>query len=478
MLFNSFAFAVFFPVVTALYFALPHRLRGPMLLIASCFFYMAFIPKYIAILLFTIVIDYLAGLLIHRSTGRPRLVWLVASITANVGVLAFFKYFTFINETVRMVTAAAGMATSVPALNIILPIGLSFHTFQSMSYTIEVYRGHQAVEKNLGRFALYVMFYPQLVAGPIERPQNLLAQFNIEQTFSYERAKSGIQLMAWGFFKKLAVADPLARAVNGVYGDTTLASGTAILAATYLFAIQIYCDFSGYSDIAIGAAQVMGFRLMKNFDRPYFSQSVSEFWRRWHISLSTWFRDYVYLPLGGNRASPRRRVFNLMAVFTLSGLWHGANWTFVLWGALNGAYLVGSTLSSGARRSLVGLSGLERVPHLHGIVKRLLTFHLILVSWVFFRASSLTQAMAALHAVVTNRPGRSLSLDNSGGTTAVVLAVALLIVCEVIQSRINIRAFIASRPVVVRWPLYVASLVILLLLGDFASEQRFIYFQF
>jgi alginate O-acetyltransferase complex protein AlgI len=478
MLFNSLAFALFFPLVTVLYFVLPHRLRGPMLLIASCYFYMAFIPKYILILALTIAVDYVAGLLIHRSTGRSRRLWLVTSIVANVGVLAFFKYFNFLNETIRTVSTAAGIAYSVPVLNIILPIGLSFHTFQSMSYTIEVYRGRQEVERNLGRFALYVMFYPQLVAGPIERPQNLLWQFKAEHRFDYQRAKAGLQLMAWGLFKKVAIADPLARIVNAVYGATALYSGTAILVATYLFAIQIYCDFSGYSDIAIGAAQVMGFSLMRNFARPYFSQSISEFWRRWHISLSTWFRDYVYFPLGGNRAPGPRRYFNLMTVFTLSGLWHGANWTFVFWGALNGAYLVGSTVFAGARQSLIRWSGLERMPVLVGAWNRVMTFHLILISWVFFRASSLTQATDVLQAIVSNRPGRGLVFENSGGRLEIFLALAVLVVCEILQSRLSLRAFIATKPAIIRWPVYVASVVAFLLLGDFTAEQQFIYFQF
>jgi D-alanyl-lipoteichoic acid acyltransferase DltB (MBOAT superfamily) len=478
MLFNSLQFAVFFPVVTALYFALPHRLRGAMLLIASCCFYMAFVPKYIVILAFTIAIDYAAGLLIHRSAGRTRLLWLVTSIVANVGVLAFFKYFNFINETLRTAALTAGQAYSVPALDIILPIGLSFHTFQSMSYTIEVYRGHQEVERNIARFALYVMFYPQLVAGPIERPQHLLEQLKVEHRFDYERVKSGLQLMAWGLFKKVAIADRLAQAVNAVYGDATQYSGAAILVATYFFALQIYCDFSGYSDIAIGSAQVMGFRLMRNFDRPYFSQSISEFWRRWHISLSSWFRDYVYVPLGGSRRSGWRRAFNLMVVFTLSGLWHGANWTFVIWGALNGVYLVASIVSARARRSMVRLSGLDRLPQLHSMLRRVLTFHLILLSWVFFRAQSVGDAGTMLHAVLTNRPGLGIAFDSIGGRTMVVMAVGLLLVFELLQSRTSIRAFISSKPWPVRWPAYMALIVLLLLLGDFASQQQFIYYQF
>jgi alginate O-acetyltransferase complex protein AlgI len=478
MLFNSLEFALFFPLVTALYFILPHKLRGPMLLIASCGFYMAFIPKYILILIATIAIDYTAGLLIHRSTGRARRLWLVTSLVANVGILAFFKYFNFINDALRSAAAVAGQNYSVNALDIILPIGLSFHTFQSMSYTIEVYRGRQEVERNLARFALYVMFYPQLVAGPIERPQNLLRQFKVEHEFDYERAKSGLQLMAWGLFKKVAIADRLAQGVNAVYGDTAAYSGMAILMATYLFAIQIYCDFSGYSDIAIGSAQVMGFRLMRNFDRPYFSQSVSEFWRRWHISLSTWFRDYVYVPLGGSRVSSGRRALNLVAVFTLSGLWHGANWTFVIWGALNGVYLVASTVFAGARRAAVELSGLERLPRVHRMLRVLLTFHLILLSWVFFRAASVEHAGAVLHAIVTGRPGLGLPFESIGGKTTVVMSILCLVICELLQSGVKIRVFISELPALVRWPTYVALMVVFLFLGDFVSQQQFIYFQF
>jgi alginate O-acetyltransferase complex protein AlgI len=478
MLFNSLDFAVFFPIVTVLYFVLPHRLRGAMLLGASCYFYMAFIPKYIVILFFTIAIDFAAGLLIDRAAGRRRLLWLVTSLAANLGVLIFFKYFNFVNDIVAAAALSAGHNYPAMALNIALPIGLSFHTFQSMSYTIEVYRGRQAAEPDPGRFALYVMFYPQLVAGPIERPQNLLEQLKVEHHFDYDAVKSGLQLMAWGLFKKIAIADRLAPGVNAVYNDAGSYSGAAILLATYLFALQIYCDFSGYSDIAIGAAQVMGFRLMRNFDRPYFSQSISEFWRRWHISLSTWFRDYVYYPLGGNRTSLRRQAFNLMAVFTLSGLWHGANWTFVIWGALNGAYLVTAIVTANVRTALVELSGLKRLPLLHRTIKRLITFHLILVSWVFFRAASVTDAIAALQAIVSNRAGAVLSFDSMGGRTIVVMAIGSLMVCEVLQSNINIRAFMSRRPWAIRWPAYVAFVLMLLLLGDFTSEQQFIYFQF
>jgi len=478
MLFNSLEFAIFFPIVTTLYFILPMNTRVWMLLIASCYFYMAFVPKYILILIFTILIDYVAGVLISRANGGARRYWLVTSIVANVGVLAFFKYFNFINDSIGAVVAAFGHTYPLGALGIVLPIGLSFHTFQSMSYTIEVYRGRQDAERNLGRFALYVMFYPQLVAGPIERPQNLLEQFKIAHTFDYNRVKYGLQLMAWGLFKKIAIADRLARGVSEVYQDPAAYSGVAALTATYLFAVQIYCDFSGYSDVAIGAAEVMGFRLMRNFDRPYFSQTISEFWRRWHISLSTWFRDYLYIPLGGNRVSKSRLMVNLMLVFMLSGLWHGANWTFVIWGTLHGLYLCSAIMLTNVKSLLLRLSGLRHVPILHRTFSRLFTFHLVLLSWIFFRAANLSQAIVVLRAIVTNHTGRALSLDVMGGRTMLILCIGSLVACELMQSRIRLRAAIARSAVMIRWPVYVGSVLFLLLLGDFVSKQQFIYFQF
>jgi len=280
VIFNSLQFLVFFPIVTVLFFVLPHRFRSLLLLAASCYFYMAFKPAYILILLFTITVDYFSGRILSITQGRARKLCLAGSLCANVGVLVFFKYFNFFNDSLRSVGGIFHWADPIPGLNIVLPIGLSFHTFQSMSYTIEVYRGRYEAERNFFRLALYVLFYPQLVAGPIERPQHLLPQFRKYLDFDYERVRSGLQLMAWGFFKKLAIADQFAPIVTTVYGNPHSYSGPAILQATYCFAIQIYADFSGYSDMAIGAAQVLGIQLVKNFDRPYFSQSIGEFWRR------------------------------------------------------------------------------------------------------------------------------------------------------------------------------------------------------
>ena len=359
MLFNSAEFCLFFfPLVTGLYFVLPHKWRWLLLLGASCWFYMAFVPLFIAILAFTIGVDYFAGLAIERNEGSRRKFFLVASIIANVGVLAVFKYWDFLNGNLTSLFGSIGIEYHLPKLNewtffgflpagMVLPIGLSFHTFQSLSYTIEVYRKHQKAEHRFGVFALYVMFYPQLVAGPIERPANLLNQLNaqegagIRSHFDYDRVVWGLKQMLWGFFKKLVIADRCAQIVNIAYADPQNYNGWALLLATYLFAFQIYCDFSGYTDIALGAARVMGFDLMVNFRTPYRSTSISEFWSRWHISLSSWFRDYLYIPLGGNRVVKWRWYYNLFIVFLVSGLWHGANWTFIIWGSIHGLRVTG-----------------------------------------------------------------------------------------------------------------------------------------
>jgi len=317
MLFNSFAFFLFFPIVTVLYFLIPYKFRWLHLLTASCIFYCAFIPVYIFILFFTILIDYAAGILIENAAGRKRKALLIMSLVSNIGVLAVFKYYNFFIENINWLLRASHLtAGALPFWHILLPIGLSFHTFQAMSYTIEVYRGNQKPERHLGIYALYVMFYPQLVAGPIERPQNLLHQFHEPRDPDPGMIGSGLRLMAWGYFKKMVVADHLAMYVDKVFGPPIRFAGIPTLVAVLFFSFQIYCDFSAYSDIARGAARVMGIRLMRNFNFPYFSRSIREFWGRWHISLSTWFRDYLYIPLGGNRTSTARWCGNILIVFS------------------------------------------------------------------------------------------------------------------------------------------------------------------
>ncbi len=485
MLFNSFTFLIFFPVVATIYFVLPHRWRWAWLLAASCYFYMAFIPVYILILFFTIAIDYAAGILIENAEGKRRKLWLVMSIVANVGVLAVFKYFNFLTSNANAIAEVFHWPYEFPILGIILPIGLSFHTFQAMSYTIEVYRGRQQAERNLGIYALYVMFFPQLVAGPIERPQNLLHQFYEKHFFEYERVTSGLRKMAMGLFMKVVIADRLARYVNVVYTTPTDFQGLSLVVATFFFAFQIYCDFAGYSLVAIGTAEVMGFRLMNNFDRPYLSRSISEFWSRWHISLSSWFRDYVYIPLGGNRVEVPRWYFNLFITFLLSGLWHGANWTFVIWGGLNGFYLIFSLLTQRARESFNRAIGLSRAPRLHAVISTLITFTLICIAWVFFRAHTLNDALHVLRAAIAVPTLHQVVPDaiRAEGISKFevfycFLLIGGLMTLELVSTRINVLKQFRLQPIWVRWPVYYATCMAIWLLGISTEAKAFIYFQF
>lgn len=485
MVFNSFAFFVFFPTVTALYFALAHRYRWMLLLAASCAFYMFFIPKYILILAFTIVVDYIAGILIETAQGRRRKLLLVLSLVANIGVLAFFKYFNFSNDNVAAIAELVGWNYSIESLSIILPIGLSFHTFQAMSYTIEVYRGHQPAERHLGIYALYVMFFPQLVAGPIERPQNLLPQFYVEHRIDYARITSGLKLMAWGLFKKAVVADRLAWVVNLVYGDPSRFSGPVLVVATVFFAFQILYDFSGYSDIAIGSARVMGFSLRKNFDSPYQAPTTAEFWRRWHMSLSSWFRDYVFRPILDSR--PRKYTTYALAVavtFLLSGLWHGANWTYVAWGGLNGAYLILAAPTEPLRARVRALIGLDRHPVLLRLVRTGATFLLVTFAWIFFRARTFHEATIICSGLLTGwgamlTPAGVADTFRGVGLSVAALGVAGAVAVEVVQAlhrHVDVPGLLNARPWLVRWGVYYAGMASLYLL--YANEGTFIYFQF
>ncbi len=460
---------------------LPHKYRWQLLLGASCYFYMAFLPIYILILGFTIVIDYFAGIYIENTKGAKRRQYLIISLIANIGVLAVFKYFNFLNDNLSLLLNSVGYQNSIPNLSILLPIGLSFHTFQAMSYTIEVYRGNQKAERHFGIYALYVMFYPQLVAGPIERPQNILHQFYEKHKFDYKQVTDGLKLMAWGLFKKVVIADRLASTVNRVYDNPMDFEGLALIVATVFFAIQIYCDFSGYSDIAIGSAQVMGFKLMKNFDRPYFSKSISEFWKRWHISLSTWFRDYLYISLGGNRVSKGRLYFNLMVTFLISGLWHGANWTYVIWGGLNGLYLVIELWVTKPLTKLVEFLKLNRFPLLLNFIKTAFTFSLICLTWVFFRAKSVQDALYILTHFFTSFkiPGLFSKLAIAKFDLQIIgFSLFILLFTEWMQRGKSLRIWLDVKPVYVRWSVYVLLGITILLFGAYEQNQQFIYFQF
>ncbi len=488
MIFNSLHFLFFFTIITTTYFLIPQKYRWFLLLAGSCYFYMAFIPVYILIMAFTIVIDYFAGIFIETSSGRKRKLFLIASIFANISILAIFKYYNFINQNVTMLLHYIGVENPIRLMSILLPLGLSFHTFKAMSYTIEVYRGNQKAERNFGIYALYSMFFPLLVAGPIERPQNLLHQFYEKHYFDYERVVDGLKVMAWGLFKKVVIADRLAIVVDHVYNNPHEHAGLSLIIATIFFSFQIFCDFSGYSDIAIGAGKVMGFRLAENFNRPYHSRSLSEFWKRWHISLSTWFKDYLYISLGGNRVAVPRWYFNLFFVFLVSGLWHGANWTFIAWGALHGFYVIFALMTQNIRLAFTRLTGLNEYPMLRNMIQMLTTYFLVTFAWIFFRANSVSDAFYIIQHSVSGLAENfynlfhNLPLNLNLGVTSTELTIGIgaIILMEgihLIQYKHKIGDWVKTQPIYLRWGIYYASLFMILFLGVYENRQ-FIYFQF
>jgi alginate O-acetyltransferase complex protein AlgI len=487
MLFNSLSFVIFFPTVIVLYFMIPHKYRWFFLLMASCIFYMAFIPIYILVLALTIAIDYTAAFFIEKAEGKKRKRFLIVSIVSTCSVLFIFKYFNFFNSNLSRVAEFFHWNYPIEMLSLILPIGLSFHTFQSLSYVIEVYRGNYKAEHNFGIYALYVMFFPQLVAGPIERPENLIHQFYERHTYDDQRVMNGLKLMAWGFFKKVVIADKLAMVVNQVYHDPTQYTGVPLIAGALFFGVQVYCDFSGYSDIAIGAAQVMGFRLRDNFNRPFHSTSMAEFWRRWHMSLMSWFRDYVYIPLGGNRVGKWRWYFNILFTFTLSGLWHGAGWGYVLWGTLNGIYLIFSDWTKHLRKRWVEMVGLGRFPTFHKGLQIAFMFLLFCFTLIIFRTRSLQHAFYMITHLGAGL-GSSQEIKTSFKTLYdlamdryqlifALIPIGLMELVEGMEPQKNMRQMLSKRPILFRWAMYYLIILFLIFLGEY-NDQAFIYFQF
>lgn len=463
MLFNSLQFLVFFMVITLLFFRLKNqKSRIMLLLIGSCYFYMSFVYQYILILAFTTIVDYIAGILIEKSTGKKRKAWLIASLIANVGVLVFYKYFNFLVDNINNVLHLFDPEQEIPLLNIILPIGLSFHTFQAMSYTIEVYWGKQKAERHFPTYALYVMFYPQLVAGPIERPQNVLPQLHEYRTYNQDNVREGISRMLWGYFKKVMIADRIALAVDPIFANSENMSWVALSIGAVLYAFQIYCDFSGYSDIGIGAARVMNIKLMENFKQPYLAPNITSFWSRWHISLSSWFRDYVYIPLGGNRKGEGRRKFNIFTVFLLSGFWHGANWTFGMWGFLHGIL---ATFFPGKKLPPSKLRFGKNVLNI------LLTFITVVILWIFFRAENIQHAWSYIGGIFSLQDGSyNIGLNNTE------LFFSFLLIGIMLWREYKLpKHFINSKA---KYIAYVSSMVVLLYFFGVFEENQFIYFQF
>ncbi len=516
MLFNSFHFAVFFPVVCVLYFWIDPRHRNLLLLVASYYFYMCWKPEYLFLILLSTTIDYIAGLRMAAAKDRAgRRFYLALSLISNLGILFGFKYFNFFAESWNDLQAILGGTVTISYSSLLLPVGISFYTFQTLSYSIDVYRGECPAEHRFTVFALYVSFFPQLVAGPIERSSRLLPQFKQINVFEYDRVTDGLKLMAWGFFKKLVIADRLAPFVDQAYNFPGGHGAAAYIIATVFFSFQIYCDFSGYSDIAIGCAQVLGYDLMDNFKRPYFSKSIAEFWRRWHISLSTWFRDYLYFPLGGNRTSRIRWYRNVAIVFLVSGLWHGANWTFLVWGGLHGFYLVVGSLTSGLRTRMSKFMRLDAFPGLCRYGNVAITFTLVTFAWIFFRANSLSDACLIISRlgkgvwsgfsfiymelfayerwenfkldtiftqidiqVIKEYIKREIMLGQS--SKAFLQALFFIAVMEIVhlkQRHGSMRHMFRSKPWYVRWAIYYALVLSILMFGVF-NQSQFIYFQF
>ncbi len=496
MIFNSLAFLIFFSIVVFLYFAIPYRYRWGLLLIASYFFYMCWEIKYILLIIISTLTAYCAAILIEKEPSRKKL-FLILGVSSNLCILFLFKYFNFFNDSLNTFFNFINLPYDVPAFNVLLPIGISFYTFQTVGYVVDVYRGESKAEKHLGIFALYVSYFPQLVAGPIERSTRLLPQFLEKHKFDYQRVTDGLKLMAWGMFKKVVIADRLAALVTQVYNDPQEYQGVSLIVATVLFAFQVYCDFSGYTDIAIGAGQVMGIKLMKNFDRPYAARSVTEFWRRWHISLSSWIRDYLFLPIALKKRywGTWGILYATMIAFSLMGLWHGANWNFLFFGVLHGLALSYEIVTKKWRMKITGY-----IPsQIYNTLSLIFTFAFINFTYIFFRANTISDALYIVSHLFTGTGSFFLQLVNHTITfnTAeiretirsifynqplqkVFWAVALICFLEVIQyiqKYGSIREMLSKKPVWFRWPIYYAIVSAILYLGIW-DEQQFIYFQF
>lgn len=468
MLFNSIDFLLFFPIVCIIYFLIPSlRWRNLFLLLASYFFYMNWKPAYALLLLTSTVLTYATAICIDKSTDiKKRKAWLTICIVLNLSILFVFKYFNFAAENITALMSYLGVAVSIPEFKLLLPVGISFYIFQALGYSIDVYRGNTAVERNFFTYALFVSFFPQLVAGPIERSTNLLQQFKYKHTFDYDETMQGLRIMAWGYFLKLALADNCGNYVDAVYNNLYFHNGGSYLLATFLFSLQIYGDFAGYTFIAIGAARVMGFHLMDNFRRPYFSVTVSEFWRRWHISFSSWLKDYIYIPLGGSRAGTVRAYVNVIITFTISGLWHGANWTFVMWGFLHSIALC---IEKFFRWNKTQFHGMIKFVHWLG------TFLFVaILSRIFFRANDISDAWLIISRICTDIRVPYIAYDV---LIKSFMAIVILLVKEC-NDEFGRKIHISdSKHWIIRHLYFVFIIVYILLFGVLNSEQ-FIYFQF
>lgn len=501
MVFNSFSFLVFFPIVLLIYFIIPRKTRYIWLLVTSYYFYMSWNPKYAFLIALSTCITYLSGIFIEKAgqiqdekkSIRNKKCVVAASFITNLGILFFFKYFDFALMNLNRILSVAGIQAIEKPFDVLLPVGISFYTFQALSYTVDIYRGQLKAEKNILKYALFVSFFPQLVAGPIERSTNLMKQVQKVheiKLFHYEHITSGCAIMLWGYFMKMVIADRLAILVDQVFGNYTSYGATALILAAVFFAFQIYCDFASYSLIAVGAAKVMGFTLMENFNTPYFSRSVKEFWRRWHISLSSWFKDYLYIPLGGNRKGKIRTYVNLMITFLASGLWHGASFSFVVWGGIHGFIQIIGDVLKPYREKLLKNMNVRTESYSHKLLQCLMTFFWVDLAWIFFRANSFTEALAYIGRIATNMDPWALfngTIFKLGLSTVEfwVAIVSLLILFLVDRIRytkqMQLHQYLDTQSLWFRWTIYIflfCSILIFGIYGPSYDAAQFYYFQF
>lgn len=474
MLFNSFEFAIFLPIVFLLYwfvFNKSIKLQNLFLLIVGYIFYGWWDWRFLFLIAFSTLFDFTIGIQLNKTNHAQKRKWLfIASCIVNIGLLGFFKYFNFFIDNFIIAFQSIGYQVSPVTLKIILPVGISFYTFQSLSYTTDIYRKKMNPTKDLISFAAFISFFPQLVAGPIERAYHLLPQFHIKRYFDKELAIIGMRQILWGLFKKIVIADTLSGYVDQIFASYDTLPGSTLALGSIYFAVQIYCDFSGYSSIAIGTAKLFGFELMQNFNYPYFSTNVTQFWRRWHISLTSWFRDYVYIPLGGNKGTLSKTIFNTLFVFTLSGFWHGANWTFIIWGLLNGLYLIPNLIVGYNKKTKASN---ENTINVYAFINMLVTFSLITFTWIFFRSANVSQAFN----YISNLFSKSLfTYPVQHGMAMTFPLITILFTIEWFRY-FNIKALQPKNiPVFLRWIIYL--ILIIGCLAFFKQNQSFIYFQF
>lgn len=494
MLFNSLHFLIFFPIVVLLYLIIPRKFKAVWLLIASFYFYMSWSAKYAILIAVSILITYLSGIMIDnirkKSNDIKKMKLVVAlSFITNIGILAFFKYLEWLLESIGVII---GESVALP-FSIVLPVGISFYTFQALSYTVDVYRNDVKVERNIIKYALFVSFFPQLVAGPIERSGKLLKQIRRvtrKNMVSFKKIKSGLMTMVWGYFLKMVIADSAAIVVDEIFANYKNYGSFSLIVGIFCFSIQIYCDFYSYSTIAIGAAKVMGFELSENFNTPYFAMSVKEFWQRWHISLSTWFKDYLYIPLGGNRCSNLRNYFNLFVTFLVSGIWHGANWTFVVWGALHGAYQIVGKVTEGFRKKILTACNASVDSITFKMGKVILNFSLVTFAWIFFRSDSIKDALLYIKGIFTKFDFWSLfngqlykcGLNEFQMHVLMVSVVVLFIVSLIKRFKgLSFDEFLNSQGFVFKSLAIITLIVIIVIYGQYGAgfdAKQFIYFQF